>query len=96
MAIFDKKTHLDYRRGLVCHGRDLKVGLGSDGPRHAEGGAHEEALILDPDTWNCHHLGCMINISEAEAILRVKGFVSAPLGFTLWSLKSQDLWSVKQ
>ena len=25
-----------------------------------------------------------------------EGFVSAPLGFTLWSLKSQDLWSVKQ
>ena len=97
LAIFDKsKTNLDYRRWLVCHGRDLEVGLGGDGPSHAECGAHEEALVFDPHTWNCHHLGFMINISEADAMLRVKGFVSAPLGFTLWSLKSQDLWSVKQ
>ena len=70
MAIFDQKTHLDYRRRLVCHGRHLEVGLGRDGSRHAEGGAHEEALILDPDTWNCHHLGFMISISEAEEMLR--------------------------
>ena len=97
MATFAKKTHLDNRRRLVSHGRDLEVGLGGDGSRHAEGGAHEEALVLNPNTWRCHQSGFMINIAQVEAMmLRVKGFVSAPHGFTLWSLKSQDLWSVKQ
>lgn len=65
MATFAKKTlHLDYRRWLVCHGGDLEVGLGGDGSGHAEGGAHEEALVLDPHTWKCHQLGFMINIAE--------------------------------